>query len=120
MPIMPTLVSTLPPAAPSPAQPPALPLRWRPGFAQLGEAFFTRLPPQPLPDPYWVGRSAAMARELGLPDNWWQAPDALPALAGNLVLPGSQPLASVYSGHQFGVWAGQLGDGRALLLGEDG
>ena len=72
------------------AQPPALPLRWRPGFAQLGEAFFTRLPPQPLPDPYWVGRSAAMARELGLPDNWWQAPDALPALAGNLVLPGSQ------------------------------
>lgn len=112
---MPAPASPLPPACPAP---PALPLRWRPGFAQLGEAFFTRLPPQPLPDPYWVGRSAAMARELGLPDDWWQAPDALPALAGNQALPGSQPLASVYSGHQFGVWAGQLGDGRALLLGE--
>ena len=35
------------------------------------------------------------------------------AFAGNLVLPGSEPLAAVYSGHQFGVWAGQLGDGRA-------
>nr|MBP8267429.1 YdiU family protein [Zoogloea sp.] len=38
--------------------------------------------------------------------------------AGNRLLPGSEPLAAVYSGHQFGVWAGQLGDGRAHLLGE--
>ena len=38
--------------------------------------------------------------------------------SGNTLLPGSAPLASVYSGHQFGTWAGQLGDGRALLLGE--
>jgi uncharacterized protein YdiU (UPF0061 family) len=42
----------------------------------------------------------------------------LQALSGNQLLPCSAPLASVYSGHQFGVWAGQLGDGRALLLGE--
>ena len=40
------------------------------------------------------------------------------AFTGNLPLAGSRPLASVYSGHQFGVWAGQLGDGRAILLGE--
>ena len=46
--------------------------------------------------------------------------EALHAFTGNAHLPGSSPLASVYSGHQFGVWAGQLGDGRALLLGEDG
>ena len=44
--------------------------------------------------------------------------EALQALTGNQVLAGSTPLASVYSGHQFGVWAGQLGDGRAILLGE--
>ena len=42
----------------------------------------------------------------------------LAVLSGNLFLNGTQPLASVYSGYQFGRWAGQLGDGRAMLLGE--
>jgi serine/tyrosine/threonine adenylyltransferase len=87
-------------------------------FAQLGDAFYTRLQAQALPSPYWVGRSRAMARSLGLEDHWLESEDALQALTGNALLPGSQPLASVYSGHQFGHWAGQLGDGRALLLGE--
>ena len=49
---------------------------------------------------------------------WQTLADTLAALSGSQPLPGSQPLASVYAGHQFGVWAGQLGDGRALLLGE--
>jgi serine/tyrosine/threonine adenylyltransferase len=88
------------------------------GFAHLGAAFFTRLPATPLANPYWVARSLPMARELGLADEWMQSDAALKALTGNAVLPGSQPLASVYSGHQFGQWAGQLGDGRAILLGE--
>jgi serine/tyrosine/threonine adenylyltransferase len=87
-------------------------------FAQMGSAFFTALQPQPLPAPYWVGRSRAMARELGLSDAWMESSEALQVLTGNASLPGSQPLASVYSGHQFGQWAGQLGDGRAILLGE--
>jgi serine/tyrosine/threonine adenylyltransferase len=87
-------------------------------FSQLGPAFFTPLDPQALSSPYWVGQSSAMARELGLTDEWMQSNDALQALTGNAKLPGSQPLASVYSGHQFGQWAGQLGDGRAILLGE--
>ena len=56
--------------------------------------------------------------ELGLDSGWMRSRQALDMLTGNLVLPGSQPLASVYSGHQFGQWAGQLGDGRAILLGE--
>jgi uncharacterized protein YdiU (UPF0061 family) len=55
---------------------------------------------------------------LGLSVDWWQHPDALGVVSGNALWPGMQPLASVYSGHQFGVWAGQLGDGRALWLGE--
>jgi uncharacterized protein YdiU (UPF0061 family) len=106
--------------SPSPANTPAhdLGLPWQPSFAELGDDFYTRLPPDPVRDPYWVGRSAAMARELGLPDNWWQSSAALEAFSGNRPLKGSTPMASVYSGHQFGVWAGQLGDGRALLLGE--
>ncbi len=68
--------------------------------------------------PHWVARNHGLAHTLGISDEWMQSPIALDALAGNTVLPGSQPLASVYSGHQFGHWAGQLGDGRALLLGE--
>jgi serine/tyrosine/threonine adenylyltransferase len=87
-------------------------------FRQLGPAFFTPLDPQALSSPYWVGQSRAMTRELGLTDEWMQSDEALQALTGNAKLPGSQPLASVYSGHQFGQWAGQLGDGRAILLGE--
>lgn len=71
-----------------------------------------------LRDPYWVARSRSMARELGLEEDWWRDQAALEAFSGNRPLAGSEPLASVYSGHQFGVWAGQLGDGRAHLLGE--
>jgi uncharacterized protein YdiU (UPF0061 family) len=59
-----------------------------------------------------------MAQELGLGASCFDNPAWLQVLSGNAVLAGTQSLASVYSGHQFGVWAGQLGDGRALLLGQ--
>lgn len=106
--------------APTPDATPVAPLvpAWQPGFAALGSAFFTPLRPTPLPQPHWVGTSAEVGALLGLPEAWQQRDDALQAFTGNALLPGSQPLASVYSGHQFGVWAGQLGDGRAILLGE--
>jgi len=93
-------------------------LRWAPGFSELGPAFFTELQPRPLPDPYWVGRSARLASELGLDPSWLHSDEGLAAFIGNSPIAGTRPLASVYSGHQFGVWAGQLGDGRAILLGE--
>ena len=93
-------------------------LNWINRFAALGPDFSTRLQPEPLPSPYWISRNEGMARELGLHADWLGSQEALNAFTGNLVLPGSQPLASVYSGHQFGQWAGQLGDGRAILLGE--
>ncbi|MDO9404480.1 MAG: YdiU family protein [Polaromonas sp.] len=93
-------------------------LTWRNRFAGLGSDYFTRLQPQALPSPYWVSRNRSLARELGLDEHWLASQEALEAFAGNRVLPGSDPLASVYSGHQFGHWAGQLGDGRAILLGE--
>ena len=104
-------------SAPSPSAP-SLSLPWRKGFAALGSDFYTELRPTPLPSPHWVGTSQSVARLLGLPEGWHQSEEALQALTGNQVLAGSTPLASVYSGHQFGVWAGQLGDGRAILLGE--
>jgi uncharacterized protein YdiU (UPF0061 family) len=100
------------------AAPSATPLHWRHSFAALGPEFYTALSPQPLPAPYWVGRSRAVAQALGLAPDALDSHDLLQAFSGNQLLPGSQPLASVYSGHQFGAWAGQLGDGRALLLGE--
>jgi len=88
------------------------------GFQTLGPAFFTQLPPTPLPAPHWVATSGSVAQLLGMPADWSTNHNYLHAFTGNSVLPSSTPIASVYSGHQFGVWAGQLGDGRALLLGE--
>ena len=93
-------------------------LAWNNTLAALGPEFSTRLQSTPLPSPTWVGQSDAVASALGLNLDWFHSDDALQVFAGNRTLEGSAPLASVYSGHQFGVWAGQLGDGRAILLGE--
>ncbi len=92
-------------------------LRWRNDFASLPAAFGTRLAPSGIPSPYFVAASAPAASLLGIPVDALRSPDALAVLAGNRVPAGAAPMAAVYSGHQFGVWAGQLGDGRAHLLG---
>ncbi len=85
---------------------------------RLGEGFAVQVAPQPVADPHWVATSPALAAELGL-DGWLGSDASLRLLAGNAAEDAGRPtLATVYSGHQFGVWAGQLGDGRALLLGE--
>ncbi len=87
-------------------------------FASLPDAFFTRLAPTPLPEPYLVAISHSAAALIGLDLAEFANQDTVSIFAGNRVLSGTEPLAAVYSGHQFGVWAGQLGDGRAILLGE--
>ena len=74
--------------------------------------------PTPLPAPYFIAASPAAARLVGLEPQQLAEPGHVEVFAGNAVAPASQALAAVYSGHQFGVWAGQLGDGRAILLGE--
>ena len=89
----------------------------RASFAQLGDAFYSPHQRQALPEPYWVCRNAALARELGLTDEWMRSQTALDSLTGNHMLDDLAATASVYSGHQFGQWAGQLGDGRAMMLG---
>ena len=87
-------------------------------FGRLGEDFHTPLDATPLPDPYLVAASEPAARLIGVAPESLAAPESVAVLAGNARLPGSRPLAAVYAGHQFGVWAGRLGDGRALLLGD--
>nr|WP_232429774.1 YdiU family protein [Janthinobacterium sp. CG3] len=87
-------------------------------FATLPPAFFTRLMPTPLPAPYLVAVSAPAAALLGLDPATLANEDFVATLTGNRVPRSALPLAAVYSGHQFGVWAGQLGDGRAILLGD--
>jgi serine/tyrosine/threonine adenylyltransferase len=90
---------------------------WHHGFAQLGSAFFTELQPTPLPSPTLVSLNRPFAAELGLAPEVLAGEAGVAAFTGNVAPIGSRPLAGVYSGHQFGVWAGQLGDGRAILLG---
>ncbi len=92
-------------------------LKFENRFASLPASFYTRLQPTPLPAPYSVGVSPAAAALIGLDATTLATPAMVEAFTGNELLPGSDPLAAVYSGHQFGVWAGQLGDGRAILLG---
>ncbi|MGF6411008.1 protein adenylyltransferase SelO [Paraburkholderia sp. MM5482-R1] len=90
-------------------------------FARLGGTFLTRLPAAPLDAPYLVGFSAETAARLGMPEGIERDPGFIELFCGNATRDwpaDTLPYASVYSGHQFGVWAGQLGDGRALGLGE--
>ncbi|TKI05624.1 protein adenylyltransferase SelO [Martelella alba] len=79
--------------------------------------FFTALDPTPLRGARLLYHNADLARQLGLDDGLFSARNHA-VWGGETLLPGMQPLAQVYSGHQFGVWAGQLGDGRGILLGE--
>ena len=87
-------------------------------YAQLPDRFFTRMAATPVAAPGLVAVNDALAAELGLDAAWLRSADGVAVLAGNAVPDGAAPLAQVYAGHQFGGWSPQLGDGRALLLGE--
>src|SRR5450830_471711 len=87
-------------------------------FAHLPPAFYTHLQPTPLRAPYLVGVSEDAAALIGIDPASVQESSFIDLFTGNTIAPGSKPLAAVYSGHQFGNWAGQLGDGRAILLGD--
>src|SRR5918992_4885122 len=76
-------------------------------------ASYTRVDPTPVGAPRLLGWSDRLGEYLGI-----AKPSSADVLAGNRVLPGMQPYAARYGGHQFGTWAGQLGDGRAITLGE--
>jgi len=80
--------------------------------------FYTALNPTPLTNARLIWHNASLANDLGVPPELFQPESGAGVWGGETLLPGMQPLAQVYSGHQFGVWAGQLGDGRGILLGE--
>ncbi|PRX34926.1 Uncharacterized conserved protein YdiU, UPF0061 family [Meinhardsimonia xiamenensis] len=87
-------------------------------YARLPERFFARLDPTPVRAPRLLALNEALARELGLDPAALARPEGVEVLAGNRVPEGAEPLAQAYAGHQFGGWVPQLGDGRAILLGE--
>ncbi|MCV2868566.1 YdiU family protein [Defluviimonas sp. WL0002] len=87
-------------------------------YARLPDRFHVRQNPVPVADPGLIAVNDALARDLGLDPDALRTPEAIAALAGNTVPGGAQPLAQAYAGHQFGGWVPQLGDGRAILLGE--
>ncbi|WP_318386589.1 protein adenylyltransferase SelO [Enterobacter sp.] len=80
--------------------------------------FYTALQPTPLSNARVVWHNADLAESLGIPPSLFDTTQGAGVWGGETLLPGMSPLAQVYSGHQFGVWAGQLGDGRGILLGE--
>ena len=88
---------------------------WDNSYARLPDRLYTAMPPTPVAAPAWVAWNAPLAAEMGLAP---ARPDDPAPFAGNAVPPGAAPLAQLYAGHQFGGWSPQLGDGRAILLGE--
>src|SRR3954470_9354273 len=87
-------------------------------YAALPERFFARLPATPVKAPRLIKVNIALARDLGLDPDFLQSAEGVDILAGNRVPEGAAPLAAAYAGHQFGNFVPQLGDGRAILLGE--
>jgi uncharacterized protein YdiU (UPF0061 family) len=87
-------------------------------YARLPPRFFARLDPTPVPAPQLIRVNRALAQHLGIDADALATADGVAMLAGNRVPPGAEPLAMAYAGHQFGNFVPQLGDGRALLLGE--
>jgi uncharacterized protein YdiU (UPF0061 family) len=87
-------------------------------YARLPESFYARLAPTPVPLPQLIRLNEPLAHELYLDAEALRSPGGVAVLAGNSLPEGSDPLAMAYAGFQFGNWVPQLGDGRAILLGE--
>ncbi|MBT5054040.1 MAG: YdiU family protein [Gammaproteobacteria bacterium] len=94
------------------------PITFDNSYAQLPANFYTRQALQPVTQPTLIKTNLDLAEQLGVDRTWLLSKDATQVFAGNELLPGADPLATVYAGFQFGNWNPQLGDGRALLLGE--
>ena len=85
---------------------------------QVSNALYTRVQPTPVRAPYLIATASEVADLVGLSPSYLESDEFLATFAGNEPLPGMDPHATCYGGHQFGNWAGQLGDGRAINLGE--
>src|ERR1700732_1602959 len=87
-------------------------------YARLPDRFYARVAPTPVRAPRLIRLNTELALNLGLDPNWLAGRDGLEVLAGRGVPEAAEPIAMAYAGHQFGHFVPQLGDGRAILLGE--
>ncbi len=87
-------------------------------YAGLPDVFYERVKPTPFPNPYLVSVNPAAAELLDIAPTEWTRPEFAEYFCGAKLLSGSDPIAMLYSGHQFGHYVPQLGDGRAIMLGE--
>ena len=85
---------------------------------QVPAAHFSWVTPTKCAQPKLLLVNEVLASELGIPSDFLKSPNFAEIMTGNVLAPGSKPYAMCYGGHQFGQWAGQLGDGRAINLGE--
>ena len=87
-------------------------------YARLGDDFYVKTEPSPVANPRLIRFNQSLAAELALEGTELGGPEAVDFFAGNRIPAGADPLAMAYAGHQFGGFSPQLGDGRAILLGE--
>ena len=85
---------------------------------QVKRACYSRVQPEKVSQPQLVAYAREVAEKLDLTSNICETADFVQVFSGNCLLAGMDPYATCYGGHQFGTWAGQLGDGRAINLGE--
>jgi uncharacterized protein YdiU (UPF0061 family) len=97
---------------------PLKPIPFHNTYVDLGNDFYVRTPPSPVSNPASIVFNQALSDALGLSDTCLNSPEGTAILAGNRVPEGAEPLAMAYAGHQFGHFVPQLGDGRAILLGQ--
>lgn len=95
-----------------------MPFHFDNSYARLPNAFFSLVEPTPVSAPVMIRLNHDLATHLGIDTARLDSPEGLAILSGNQRPEGSEPLAMAYSGHQFGGFSPQLGDGRAILLGE--
>ncbi len=87
-------------------------------YVRLPERMYARISTWPVPAPEMIALNEPLARDLGLDVAALRSPAGVAVLSGSALPEGAEPLAQAYAGHQFGGWVPQLGDGRAMLLGE--
>ena len=87
-------------------------------YVNFPDNFYTRQNPTPVSKPELIAINERLSQQLGWDITYLRSPEGLAVLAGNHIPAGADPIATVYAGHQFGHFSPQLGDGRAVLLGE--
>ncbi len=94
------------------------PITFDNSYAQLSGVFYSHQLPTPVSSPKLIRVNHQLAQQLGIDPEWLESNEGVAVVAGNQIPNGAIPLAAVYAGYQFGQWNPQLGDGRAVLLGE--